>query len=211
MVIPALLTDKRDVLLSMLELCKTFTDYVQIDIMDGDFVPSKSVTLDDISGMDFPIGTEAHLMVNNPIPWIAVFKKAGTKKIFFHYEAECDHNEVIGLIEAAGMQAGLVFNPGTDFLLCESLIRKVWSVLFMSVNPGFYGAPFIPEVLDKIKNFKIKYPDKSISIDGGVKSDNFVDIALAGVSDICIGSALIKAIDPAAAFVKFTKLFQSIK
>ena len=206
MIIPAILTDKKDELIKMADLCSEFTDYVQIDIMDGNFVPSKSVNLEDLAGCNIKIRFEAHLMVQDPLAWVEAFKKINAEKIIYHFEIDKDHLEIVSKIKEHNLKVGIAINPPTNISDFEYLVGKVDSVLFMAVNPGFYGAEFIPQVLDKIKEFKSKYPEKLVGIDGGVKLDNLLEVKEAGTDQICIGSAIFKDPDPKVAYQKFTNL-----
>ena len=90
-VVPAVLTDNPEALKEMLDVAEAFTDFVQIDIMDGLFVPSKSISAEDISQIKTGLKWEAHLMVNNPQSYIDDFVKAGAHQIIFHYEATSRH------------------------------------------------------------------------------------------------------------------------
>ena len=100
-------------------------------------------------------------------------------------------NKVIALVRELGRQTGLAVNPETPISAIAPLVGEVDSVLFMSVQPGYYGSPFIPEVLDKIRKFRRKYPDMEIGIDGGVKEGNITRIARSGVDVIYVGSAIL--------------------
>lgn len=191
----------------MLEICAGFTDFVQVDIMDGEFVASKSITQNDIATTKSETGSEAHLMVKEPLKWLDAFKTFGAKRIIYHFEIDQDHTAIIEKIKAMGFEAGLAVNPYTEISDFNYLVDAVDSVLFMSVVPGFYGAKFIPEVLDKIQRFKKIYPKKVAAIDGGVKFDNLARIRASGVDHVCVGSAILKDPDPAAAYLKFLKLF----
>jgi len=207
MIVPALLTDKKDELAVMVKLCSQFCDYVQIDIMDGKFVPSKSISIEDLKDFKAGVRCEAHLMVNDPLEWIEPFKIIGADRIIYHFEIEKDHNEIISEIKKAGLGVGLGINPSTKVDDFKSLADKVDTVLFMSVNPGFYGAKFIPEVLDKIKEFKRQFPAVSVGIDGGIKLDNMLSAKKAGADYICVGSAILKSSSPGKEYLKFSKLF----
>lgn len=206
MIVPALLTDKKDDLCRMLEVCAQFTDYAQVDIMDGEFVPSRSVSLSDLSGLKSPLPCEGHLMVNDPLSWLESFKALGAERIVYHFEINKDHSQVIEAIGQAGFDCGLGINPKTQIDQFSHLVDKVSSLLFLSVEPGFYGAKFIPEVLEKIKEFKKLYPDKFIGIDGGIKLDNLAAVKSSGVDYVCVGSAILKAPDPASAYKDFLNL-----
>ncbi|MCK4912635.1 MAG: ribulose-phosphate 3-epimerase [Candidatus Omnitrophica bacterium] len=207
MIIPALLTSKREDLIQMVDLCAKFTDYVQIDIMDGEFVPSKSVTVGDLSCWKPSICCEAHLMVSDPYLWLEPFKSLGANRIIYHFEIDKDHKKIIAKIREIGLGVGLAVNPDTEIDDFRYLVQDLDTILFMSVNPGFYGAPFIPEVLEKIKNFKEEYPQKKIGIDGGIKQDNLLQVKQTGLDYVCIGSAILKNDDPKMSFENFVKLF----
>ena len=207
MIVPALLTSKRKELIQMVNVCAEFTDYVQIDIMDGEFVPSQSVTAQDLAGWNIPIRSEVHLMVTDPYPWLEPFKALGVDRIIYHFEINKDHKKIINKIREMGLEVGLAVNPSTGIDDFRYLVGELDTVLFMSVNPGFYGAPFIPGVLDKIKNFKNKYPQKQIGIDGGIKQDNLLQVKKAGLDYACVGSAILKSNDPAKSFGELVKLF----
>lgn len=199
-VVPAILTDKKKELLDMVNNCSKFCNYVQIDIMDGKFVPSTSISTEDLKGVRFSVKSEAHLMVNEPLKWLEAFKTAGSHRIIYHFEIQKDHLGIIDVIKTQGLEVGLAINPSTTIKDFNFLVDKIDCVLFMSVVPGFYGSKFIPEVLDKIKEFKKMYPAKCTGIDGGIKTDNIMAVAQSGVDYVCVGSAILKAASPKEAY-----------
>jgi ribulose-phosphate 3-epimerase len=204
--VPAILTEDPTTLAKLVRQAETFTDYAQMDIMDGRFVPSRSVSCRDIAGLKTSLTWEAHLMVMNPETCIEEFYRAGAKKIVFHYKATPEPQKIITLIREFGMQVGLAVNPEVPVTDFAPLVEKVDSVLFLAVNPGFYGAKFIPEVLDKIVDFRRQYPETETGIDGGVKENNIVEIARSGVDVIYIGSAIFMQPDPAASYRRLTEI-----
>ena len=208
-VIPAILTDDPATLKTLVSQAETFTDYAQFDIMDGDFVPSRSVSCQQISQLKTRLKWEAHLMVRHPEDCLEDFQKAGAQKIVFHYEATPDPRKIIRKIKKLGMKAGLAVNPETSIGAIKQLIRDLGSVLFLSVNPGFYGSKFIPEVLDKITVFRGLYPHVETGIDGGVKENNIGQIARTGVNVIYVGSAIFLQPDPAASYHRLKKLAEA--
>jgi ribulose-phosphate 3-epimerase len=207
-VVPAVLTDSPVALLAMLRQAEIFTDWVQIDIMDKLFVPSVSINSLDIAGVGLKIAWEAHLMVKDPEKYIEDFRLAGARRIVVHYETVKDSaSDVIEYITSLEMGAGLAINPETPVtVLDDNLVSRLESVLFLAVHPGFYGAKFIPEVLDKISLFRRLCPDVSIGIDGGIKASNITQVAQSGVNEICVGSAIFAQPDPAASFKKLSAL-----
>jgi ribulose-phosphate 3-epimerase len=207
--VPAILTDDPAVLQKLVSQTGKFTGYAQLDIMDGDFVPSRSVSCAQIAAVKPGIKWEAHLMVRRPEDCLEDFKKAGARKIVFHYEAAPDPLEVIRRIRKLGMKAGLAVNPETPVSAIAKLVDKLDSVLFLAVHPGFYGARFIPEVLDKIVEFRRLYPGTETGIDGGVKENNIGEIARTGVNVIYIGSAIFLQPDPAEAYRRLSRLAEA--
>ena len=207
MIVPAVLTDKKEELVYMLSVCKEFAEFVQIDVMDGKFVPSVSIIPDDLAVLKSPLRCEAHIMADDPLRWIMPFKEFGAEKIIFHFEAKSDKDKVIRNIREAGLRAGLAVNPNTKIEEFSSFVGKVDSILFLSVTPGFYGSPFIPQVLGKIKKFNALYPHIETGIDGGIKLNNINEVKKAGLDYICVGSAILKAPCPREAYSNFIKKY----
>ncbi len=198
--VPAILTDDPKALETMVRQTETFTSYAQFDIMDGQFVPSRSITCEHIAKLTMKLNWETHLMVLHPEAYLEDFQRAGTQKIVFHYEATDSPREVISLVRNIGLRVGLAVNPETPVSAILPLVSEVDSVLFLSVNPGFYGSKFIPEVLDKIVEFRNAQPDLEIGIDGGIKESNIAQIAQSGVDVICVGSAIFQQPQPDESF-----------
>ena len=205
-VVPAVLTDDPNALESMIRQAEAFSDYIQIDIMDDRFVPSTSITVEHLINLSIKARWEAHLMVNNPENYLEDFKKAGAARVIFHYEAAGQPLEVIGLAEKLELPVSLAINPDTPIAAVLPFSDRLDSLLFLSVNPGFYGSPFIPEVLNKIKQFRHACPDVETGIDGGIKEGNICIVAQTGVDYICIGSAIFLQADPAASYRHLSEL-----
>jgi ribulose-phosphate 3-epimerase len=205
-VTPAVLTDDPQSLKKMLKQAETFTDYVQIDIMDGKFVPSRSIGWEQIAGIPSTISWEAHLMIQRPENQFENFKKAGAAKAVFHYEATSTPEQAIAAARLMGLKAGIAINPETPVFKILPLTNEVDSVLFLSVHPGFYGAKFMPEVLDKIAELRQARPDLDIGIDGGIKENNIELIARSGVDEIFVGSAIFLQPDPGESYRRLVAL-----
>ena len=106
------------------------------------------------------------------------------------------------------MMVGLAINPETPLSDFLPLAEEVDGVLFLSVNPGFYGKPFIPEVLDKLAELRKAVPGLRTGIDGGIKEGNIAEVAKTGVDDICVGSAIMKQPDPAESWYYLQSLIK---
>jgi len=208
-VVPAILTEDPKSLKEMIHLADSFTDYIQIDIMDGRFVPSQSITYKDLIALPPGIIWEAHLMVERPENHLEDFAKAGAQKVIFHYEATSSPQNVISQARELGLKIGLAINPETDVTAFRPLVNKIDSILFLTVHPGFYGSRFIPEVLDNVKVLRQNEPDIEIGVDGGIKESNIVQIALTGVDVLYIGSAIFLQSHPAEKYREFMALVQT--
>jgi ribulose-phosphate 3-epimerase len=205
-IVPAVLTEDPASLKVMLEQAADYTDFVQIDIMDGVFVPSHSITWKDILPIRKQPQWEVHLMIKNPEKEFANYQKAGTGKVVFHFEATKEHQKVIQTARNLKLKVGMAINPETTITQVMPLLDSIDSVLFMSVHPGFYGAKFLPEVLDKVRELHHLKPSLLLSIDGGINENNLLEVAKTGVQEICVGSGIFRQADPAAAYRKLTAL-----
>ena len=205
-VVPAILTDDPKAMETMVRQAETFTNYVQFDIMDGQFVPSHSITLQNLTNLPMKLRWEAHLMVLHPEDYLPDFHQAGAQKIVFHYEATSSPREVISLIRDLDMQVGLAINPDTTVATILPLVDEVDSVLLLTVNPGFYGSKFIPEVMNKVAELRSARSDIEIGVDGGIKESNIAQIARAGVDVIYVGSAIFLQSPPGESFLHLQTL-----
>jgi len=207
-VVPAILTDDPKALDTMVRQAESFTTYVQFDIMDGQFVPSWSITSEHLADLSTTLSWEVHLMVQRPEDYLKTFWKAGAQKVVFHYEATSSPEEVISQVGSLGLGVGLAINPETPVSHIQSLVSKVDSVLFLTVNPGFYGSPFIPEVLDKAMELRSVQPNLEIGVDGGIKEGNIAQIARIGIDVIYVGSAIFLQPEPGESFRRLLALAQ---
>ncbi|MBB5190522.1 ribulose-phosphate 3-epimerase [Silvimonas terrae] len=173
---------------------------IHFDVMDNHYVPNLTIgpMVCEAIRPHTTLPIDVHLMVKPVDRIIPDFAKAGANIITFHPEASDHIDRSLGLIREHGCQSGLVFNPATSLDYLDYVLDKVDMVLLMSVNPGFGGQSFIPEMLEKARQARArldKYKDKTgrhihLEIDGGVKVDNIGQIAAAGVDTFVAGSAI---------------------
>jgi ribulose-phosphate 3-epimerase len=171
-------------------------DYIHIDVMDGHFVPNITIgplIVEAIRPIT-KLPLDVHLMIDNPDQYIEAFAKSGADYITVHVEA-CKHlHRTIHFIKSFGVKAGVVLNPATPVESIKHIISDVDMVLLMSVNPGFGGQAFIPEVLDKIRTLRKMIDDKGlqveIEIDGGVNEETAKLCMEAGATVLVAGSAI---------------------
>jgi ribulose-phosphate 3-epimerase len=202
-IVPAVLAGSLEECLGMMELACTFTDYVQIDIMDGLFVPTTSFPPEALNGVSVPLSFELHLMVKDPMSVVRYLKNSNLRKIIFHAEALNSYDLIISEIRSMGISPGIAIRPetGLDEFLNSAFLAD--TILFLTVDPGSYGSPFKPEVLEKISRARILLPAAEIGVDGGVSLDNlglFVDI---GVDYACVGSRIFRNQSPMAGYKQF--------
>ncbi|WP_442599457.1 ribulose-phosphate 3-epimerase [Neobacillus sp. D3-1R] len=184
---------------------KAGADYIHVDVMDGHFVPNITIgplIVEAIRPVT-KLPLDVHLMIENPDQYIEAFAKAGADYLTVHVEA-CRHlHRTIHFIKSFGVKAGVVLNPATPVESIQHVIHDVDMVLLMSVNPGFGGQAFIPEVLTKIKTLKNMIDEKGlnveIEIDGGVNEKTAKLCIEAGATVLVAGSAIYNQHDRAKA------------
>ena len=208
-VVPSILTEDPKTLEIMVREAESFTSYVQFDIMDGRFVPSHSIGCADIASLRPRFNWEAHLMVADPASYAADFRESGASRVVFHYEASPVPEEVIDLVKRLGLEVGLALNPETPVSAVIPLLAQLDSILLLTVNPGFYGSAFIPEVLDKVAELRQACPEIEIGVDGGIKDGNIARVARTGVNAICVGSAVFLQPQPAESYRRLLALAQT--
>lgn len=171
-------------------------DMIHVDIMDGHFVPN--ITMGPVVVRSVKKSTklpvEAHLMIESPEKYIESFAKAGADIINIHVEASKDLGRDIELIRSFSVKPGMVFNPATPIKNAEKFLDKVDMVLVMSVNPGFEGQKFMPEVLPKITELR-KIADKrglkfDLAVDGGINLETGKRVIDAGANLLVAASAI---------------------
>ncbi len=207
-VVPSILTDDPTALEAMVRQAESFTSYVQFDIMDGEFVPSRSITHEHLAALHMKLHWETHLMVRHPEEHFDAYRKAGTQKVIFHFEATSSPKEAIARARHLDLQVGLAVNPDTPVAAILPLADSVDSVLFLTVSPGFYGSRFIPEVLDKLAELRRGWPEIEIGVDGGIKEGNLGQVVKLGADVIYVGSAIMLQPDPADSFRRLQALAQ---
>lgn len=178
---------------------KAGADLIHIDVMDGHFVPNITIgplvvkALRKITRLPLDV----HLMIEEPDKYTEIFAKAGADIITVHSEASTHLHRSIRLIKDQNVKAGISLNPATPLSSLDFVLSDADMVLLMSVNPGFGGQEFIPQVIDKIKMLKDIIKNKNyrieIEVDGGINTENAPDVAKAGADILVMGNAFFSS------------------
>jgi ribulose-phosphate 3-epimerase len=185
---------------------KAGADWIHVDVMDGHFVPNITIgplVVQALAKLKLSQPLDVHLMISEPERYIEAFAKAGANYIAVHVEASTHLHRNLQQIKAAGAKAGVVLNPHTPVSSIQHVLGMLDLVLVMSVNPGFGGQAFIPEVLPKIRELtemrKKGGHNFLIEVDGGVNDKTAADLIYAGADVLVAGSYVFGAQDYAAA------------
>ena len=176
-------------------------DWIHIDVMDGHFVPNLTVGPFIVKAIrkitKLPLDT--HLMIENPEKHIPSFVEAGSDSVTIHAEA-CHGNlkEVLKLIRSHNTRAGVSLKPASPLSMIDSVLNEADLVLLMTVNPGFGGQAFMPEVLPKISELRKKFSG-DIEVDGGINRLTSKETIKAGANVLVAGTAIFGAPDAAQA------------
>ena len=171
-------------------------DWHHVDVMDGHFVPNLSIgppvvqSIKKVSG----IPLDVHLMIENPGEWADIYAKAGADILSFHYEAAADNFEAtLNQFKDTGCKVGVALNPPCGVEVLKPYLKDIDMVLIMSVNAGFGGQSFMPEVLSKVYQLREWGYDGDIQIDGGISNKTIGPCLAAGANVFVAGSYLYGA------------------
>lgn len=183
-------------------------DWLHVDVMDGHFVPNLTLGPFIVEAIrkKSRLPLDVHLMIENPMKYIESFQNAGADSMTVHIETcEREIEGVIEKIRSLKRKVGVAYRPKTPLpsLIGDSYVQKVDLVLLMTVEPGFSGQAFIPEVIPKIRELRAEYKG-DIEVDGGITGETAVEAVKAGANILVSGTYLFKSKNPkeAVAFLK---------
>ena len=195
------------------EILKEFSSYVHIDVCDGKFVSTKTVTLNSMSDyfLSTGLGCEFHLMVENPLKYLQLLESFNARIVYVQVEVLTSRDELLRLVReysSIGCEIGLVFNPKTyveDYVAYLSLVDHV---MLMSVCPGAEGQKFDSSVLRKAREIKVLKPNMVVQIDGGISRETGLQALESGVDRLAVGSYITSSNTPKNNFLLLKSLFK---
>jgi ribulose-phosphate 3-epimerase len=174
-------------------------DALHVDIMDGHFVSNLTLGPKAVASINRSTNLflDVHLMMYNPFDYVERFIEAGADRVIFHFEATEHVKETLEYIRKCGVKAGLAFCPETSHEMALTFLDKCDMILLMTVNPGFGGQAFMPEVLEKVEYTRemanrLKLP-LDIEVDGGIDDQTAKQCVKAGANLLVAGTHLYKA------------------
>jgi ribulose-phosphate 3-epimerase len=181
---------------------------IQVDVMDGHFVPNLSMGPAVVEGLRkvtrMPL--EIHLMIDEPARFVEPFIKAGANSLIFHHEVVADPLSLIRSIRAKGKQVGVAIKPETALEVLEPLLPEIDLALCMTVHPGFGGQGFLPESPERIRRLRRlieqRNPACELEVDGGIDHETAPVAVQAGANVLVMGTAIFRAPDGPAAAVR---------
>ncbi len=175
-----------------------FSDWLQLDVMDGHFVPNISFGAPVVRSITTKLPLDVHLMVTNPADRIEEFAALKAANITFHAEAvieSASRTALIAGIHATGATAGIALNPETSLSAIDDVVQDIDLVLVMTVHPGFGGQTFIEGSLQKVRALRARFPSLMIQVDGGIDTATAARAREAGANNLVAGSAIFGAKD----------------
>lgn len=175
-----------------------FADWLQVDVMDGHFVPNLSFGAPVLECLQCDLPLDIHLMVSNPGDRLQEFLDLHVGSITFHAEAveeTSERKQLIDTIRSGGAKAGIAINPETPIDAVGAILDDIDLLLVMSVHPGFGAQEFIEHVLSQVKTARSAFPDLMIQMDGGINADTAPKCIEAGANNLVSGSFIFGSKD----------------
>ena len=203
-ILPAVIASDQQGLDEMLVKVKDFVDNIMLDLMDGKFVPASSLdfTMKLLQGPRY----QFHVMAVDPIDRM-MKAPSEVDTVVLHAESLDSITDAIQAAKEKGVKLFIALNPETSVDAVKPYLDELDGVLIMSVHPGQYGAQFLPEQLDKVRNLRAVSKTITIEVDGGMNDKSMGQAVAAGANQIASGSYIMKNSDPESAYKSLKALF----
>ncbi|MBI4399350.1 hypothetical protein HY570_01245 [Candidatus Micrarchaeota archaeon] len=211
-VIPAILVKTREELLERINKVSDYVENVQIDVMDGKFVPNTTVGLDAFRELPDDVGYEYHWMVNRPWEWIQKAPEASLHLVHIETIAnEQEFNLVENAVEEADGNLGLALNPSTDYRKVLKYADRIERFLAMTVEPGFSGQGYLPHAEKNITALRDATETMDIEVDGGINLETAPRAVKAGANIVAAASAIFSQPDTKKAIEELRRVVSAVK
>ncbi|MCC6934774.1 MAG: hypothetical protein IT406_03765 [Candidatus Yanofskybacteria bacterium] len=208
-IIPAILTESETELIRLVRIFeRAGVSRVHLDVCDGVFVPTRTIKgYEELARLETSVKFDVHLMVARPelacANWCASVR---ADRFFVHVEAVQDFAILAGHAHECGKTLGAAINPETPLARLDAVVGHTNIIQFMTVHPGQQGRTFVPEALERMRQFHATHPDIVLSADGGVTPQTAPSCVAAGASLLVSGSYIVRAADPARALAELTSV-----
>lgn len=209
---PSILAADKSCLLKEIKKVERSADLLHFDIMDGHFVPNITFGPQFVADLRKKVRLpfEVHLMVEEPEKWIVPFVEAGSDLLIPHVEATSHLLRLITFIKKRGVKVGVALNPATPLCSLDYILSEIDMVLLMTVDPGFGGQEFLPEVLPKIEKLrkivKRKGTFLDIGVDGGINGKTIKEVIARGANVIVAGTSIFSNSNPERVILNWKEL-----
>ena len=204
-IIPSIIAHSQQELEERISKLKKHSKCIHLDIMDGQFVKHTSIEFD--FKIPKTIKTEAHLMLASPAPWL-IHNNKKISCVIAHYNSETHMHDFIKLAKKYKLKVGVAINPEVPAEAITQYLKLIDKVHIMTVHPGNYGSPFLPETLNKIKYLRGLNPKMNIEVDGGIMPNTLNLCKQAGANQFVVGSYLQKSKNIKSAWKELNNLIK---
>lgn len=194
-IVPAILVADKEEYLQKLQIVRQLTDRFSLDIIDGEFVNNKTISLNEIERTN-DLKMDVHLMVNNPQSFVDKAVNLYAHTIIIQFECGQDLTPFIDRIKKAGLRVGISINPQTSLNKLKPFVKKLDYVQLMGYQAGFAGQRFDASVLNNISKARQMFCEAEIALDGGVSQKNAKKILTAGFDIVNINTLIFNSEDP---------------
>ena len=208
-IIPSVLAARADSFRLRLRRAERLSRIVHIDLMDGQFVQTNSLSLLAARQIQPSVRTDVHLMVAQPLDWLPLLARWPTRRVILHSELGPRLRFVLAAARANHWLIDLAINPTTPLRTLQRWIRHVHGLHVMTVRPGRYGAPFVPRMVDRIQELVKRYPRRPVAVDGSVNLKTAPGLVSAGARRLVVGSYLQRSSQPTEALAALRRAVRS--